>query len=477
MSESTQNFTPRLTLLTASILAVTSFVASELHAFCTRPITTVFGVNTVVTHRGGIPASPFTVTATTPGPNLDSRDCDLDGRREVFIRQAPATLNFMNACRRGVRRVRIRFDSPTNTRWEAREPSGALCAGPVFFGPGVHTVVFSCPRDCIAEVHIDGVQNQPARDVCLRRICYRCKPRFWISVAGALVAGASEASEDLPVWEVEASQLSGVATVEAQVYLDGDHEPDDEPLDSPESPPADEPVRGWSLSIVTEGLSNVSGTIDGTDAAVANDLGFHLSEIVDPGDPQNAGREGLVSVVILPQEDDVSLPPVESVHVLTITAEIGSSGLDGVVDSGRILPLSPAEPSLVGSGQPMATVVTMGIESVPPKVTGAEIRVVWTETQIIFERGDVNSDGGLDVSDVVTGFVYLFLGGDEPGCLDAADANDDEQVDVADSIFLVNKLFLGGTDIPEPADSCGTDPTFDSDLDCSAYTLCGGSDS
>src|SRR5262245_44138590 len=40
-----------------------------------------------------------------------------------------------------------------------------------------------------------------------------------------------------------------------------------------------------------------------------------------------------------------------------------------------------------------------------------------------FRRGDVNSDGMVDISDPITELDFLFLGGGKIGCPDAADAN------------------------------------------------------
>src|SRR5881409_1718424 len=41
-----------------------------------------------------------------------------------------------------------------------------------------------------------------------------------------------------------------------------------------------------------------------------------------------------------------------------------------------------------------------------------------------FRRGDVDQDGSLNLTDAIDIFLYLFLGGDMPFCLDAADADD-----------------------------------------------------
>lgn len=89
-----------------------------------------------------------------------------------------------------------------------------------------------------------------------------------------------------------------------------------------------------------------------------------------------------------------------------------------------------------------------------------------------FRRGDVNGDGGIDVSDAVFLLASLFVPGSPTSpCADAADTNDDGTGDVSDAVFLLAALFVpGSADIPPPMD-CGTDPTMDP-LDCGSSPNC-----
>ena len=89
----------------------------------------------------------------------------------------------------------------------------------------------------------------------------------------------------------------------------------------------------------------------------------------------------------------------------------------------------------------------------------SSILVVLTPLEI-FRRGDTNADGATNLADAVATFNFLFLGGDEPACLDAADSNDvDNALNLTDGVFLLNFLFLGGDPPPEPgAIDCGTEP-------------------
>jgi len=84
-----------------------------------------------------------------------------------------------------------------------------------------------------------------------------------------------------------------------------------------------------------------------------------------------------------------------------------------------------------------------------------------------FERGDVNRDGTVDLSDPVALLNHLFLQSAAPSCADAADANDDGALDISDPTAILITLFLGGGPLPAPSVEAGIDPTPDA-LDCSA---------
>ncbi|HIN80808.1 MAG TPA: hypothetical protein EYN00_07015 [Planctomycetes bacterium] len=88
-----------------------------------------------------------------------------------------------------------------------------------------------------------------------------------------------------------------------------------------------------------------------------------------------------------------------------------------------------------------------------------------------FERGDVNGDGALDLSDGVVLLEYLFIGGALPTCLDASDVDDDGLLNLTDAIVLLNYLFLGGPAPGAPSGSCGVDPSADV-LGCASYGAC-----
>ncbi len=79
-----------------------------------------------------------------------------------------------------------------------------------------------------------------------------------------------------------------------------------------------------------------------------------------------------------------------------------------------------------------------------------------------FIRGDVNQDSGVDISDASFILNWLFLGGQQPRCMDAADVNDDGDVDISDSKYLFGFLFTGENGPPPyPYPQKGLDITFD----------------
>ena len=92
--------------------------------------------------------------------------------------------------------------------------------------------------------------------------------------------------------------------------------------------------------------------------------------------------------------------------------------------------------------------------------------------ELHFLRGDTNGDGSVDISDGIATLGYLFLGGIDVGCFDAADADDNGEVELTDGVFTFGFLFSGGLPLPSPGHlNCGADPTADS-LTCDRSDLC-----
>ncbi len=87
----------------------------------------------------------------------------------------------------------------------------------------------------------------------------------------------------------------------------------------------------------------------------------------------------------------------------------------------------------------------------------------------IFQRGDANNDGKVDLADAIFLLNHLFLGGGNPSCLDAADFDNTGAIDITDAKFLLNHLFLGGPALPDPYQKCGVDT--DVHLGCQSYDV------
>lgn len=89
----------------------------------------------------------------------------------------------------------------------------------------------------------------------------------------------------------------------------------------------------------------------------------------------------------------------------------------------------------------------------------------------VFVRGDVNQDGGYDVSDMVFLLAGIFIpGSPAPECAVSGDLNDDSLLDVSDAVFGLAALFIPGSPIvPSPSPACGVDPTPDM-LTCGSFT-------
>ena len=67
---------------------------------------------------------------------------------------------------------------------------------------------------------------------------------------------------------------------------------------------------------------------------------------------------------------------------------------------------------------------------------------------------------------------FLFTGGEDIACLDAADANDTGTLDVSDAVSIVLLLFGGDNEPPDPGPpGCDEDSTEDP-LDCGEFASC-----
>jgi hypothetical protein len=138
------------------------------------------------------------------------------------------------------------------------------------------------------------------------------------------------------------------------------------------------------------------------------------------------------------------------------------------------------DPGIVRDGNlgRIAAVYQANLQDDPKGAVAAEI-IQWLMAKAggggepIFNRGDSNADGIVNITDGIFVLNFLFLGGDDPPCMEAANANDDAVINITDGIYILNFLFLGGPEPPEPGSTdtpCGPDPAGSvSDLGCDNY--------
>jgi len=82
-----------------------------------------------------------------------------------------------------------------------------------------------------------------------------------------------------------------------------------------------------------------------------------------------------------------------------------------------------------------------------------------------FVRGDADQNGSIEITDAIFTLGYLFLGTEDPYCLDALDTDDNGQILLNDAVAGLNFLFSGSFKMPAPFPDEGVDPTAD-DLTC-----------
>jgi hypothetical protein len=106
------------------------------------------------------------------------------------------------------------------------------------------------------------------------------------------------------------------------------------------------------------------------------------------------------------------------------------------------------------------------------------VRIVAPDLPPRFHRGDANTNGIANLSDAIFIFLFLFIGGEAPSCMEAADTDNSGGLNLTDGIFLLQYLFLGGPEPPPPgveSSPCGPDPDpagTAKALGCDAYPPC-----
>ncbi len=81
-------------------------------------------------------------------------------------------------------------------------------------------------------------------------------------------------------------------------------------------------------------------------------------------------------------------------------------------------------------------------------VSDWEMRDIASQVGVIGEPicGDANSDGSVNVSDVIYIANYVFIGGNPPFPLETGNLNCDGAVNISDAVWLINYIFMEGND-------------------------------
>ncbi|MBI4601848.1 MAG: hypothetical protein HY721_07790 [Planctomycetes bacterium] len=187
--------------------------------------------------------------------------------------------------------------------------------------------------------------------------------------------------------------------------------------------------------------------------------------VLDPTMPLPAGDGGGGAFQRIPFA--ATTGPLEDAPLLRVVADVKA----GAPKGGPFTVLFPApDEDFVTAGDAVHGLgndfggfnpARIGVWFIPHFV--GEMRWVIGGGEEFLFRGDSNRDLKVDISDPSHSLNFLFLGGPEPPCLDAADANDDGEVDVSDPVMTLLYLFDDSVaSLPAPgADRCGLDVTLD----------------
>lgn len=117
----------------------------------------------------------------------------------------------------------------------------------------------------------------------------------------------------------------------------------------------------------------------------------------------------------------------------------------------------PPTQFLVGPGDRITLTVRARAQA-PTSQIQVGYDLPFTHRGALHQRGDVNGDDVLDVSDPITLLGALFLS-QSVTCEATLDANDDDVIDLSDAVYLLGSIFGQGPLPPHPSGSCGLDPT------------------
>ena len=217
-----------------------------------------------------------------------------------------------------------------------------------------------------------------------------------------------------------------------------------------------------------DGLWAIELTVgDGSSSDRATVLVFSAPADVAPNARAGDDLESAVGALTLldgsASDDPDALPDALTFAWRFLSLPTGSALSDGdLADADTALPsFTPDAPGSYLLELAVSDGVAMDFDAV----------VVHARENALFVRGDVDTNGALNITDPIRIAQYLFFGGPWISCAVAADANDDASADVSDVIFLLLHLFAGGAPPGAPYPDCGPDATPDPQT-CEWNTLC-----
>jgi PKD repeat protein len=216
-----------------------------------------------------------------------------------------------------------------------------------------------------------------------------------------------------------------------------------------------EPIKGFQLM----------GTYD---PSILQIKAFELANtVVQPLDPDFTSfrdRETYFEVGVI-FELCLAPPPACEIGDTVLPAGENQTILNLVFDVAETAPIGETSKVELANNLALSDILTVFTLptnfSVFPALTPSTVEIVPPDSEPLFQRGDTDSNGIIEITDAIKMLNYLFLGQPAPRCRDAADFNDAGRIDITSPIALLNFLFLGGAQPAVPYPNKGYDPTPD----------------
>ena len=177
--------------------------------------------------------------------------------------------------------------------------------------------------------------------------------------------------------------------------------------------------------------------------------------------------EPLAAPILSAEVEDLACGPVDGAGVELTWSPPGAAGSVETVRisrAGSPIVFLPVEAGSYidqpGAGLHLYEITSLFSDGRESCVSSCELEIVIEGEEVLFTRGDSDSNDRVNLSDAIQILRYLYQAA-EIGCRDAADVNDSGRIELADAIYLLNFIFQNGSAIPPPYPGTGADPTPD----------------